>query len=138
MPRILAIDYGRKRTGLAVTDPFQIIASSLETIHSKDLITFIKKYHESEVLESIVIGYPLNLQNEPTDATKDVEIAIKQLKKAFPLIPIHLIDERFTSKMAFQTILDAGKSKKYRRDKANIDKVSATIILQSFLETKKT
>ncbi len=138
MARILAIDYGRKRTGLAVTDPFQIIASSLDTIHTKDLILFLKKYQESEELEAIVIGYPRNLNNEPTDVTNDVEIAIKHLKKAFPTLPIHKIDERFTSKIAFQTILDAGKNKKFRKDKSNIDKVSATIILQSFLEQKKT
>lgn len=137
MPRILAIDYGTKRVGLAVTDPQKIIASRLETVHSKDVIEFIRKYTISEELESFVVGLPLHLDGKSTDATPQVEAFVKQLKKHFPEIPIHRIDERFTSKIAFQTMLEAGLKKKDRQRKDLIDGVSATLILQHYLESTK-
>jgi len=135
MPRILAIDYGTKRVGLAVTDPQKIIASRLETVHSKDVIDFIRKYTISEELESFVVGLPLHLDGKATDATPHVEAFVKQLKKNFPEIPIHRIDERFTSKIAFQTMLEAGLKKKDRQRKDLVDGVSATLILQHYLES---
>jgi len=137
MPRILAIDYGTKRVGLAVTDPQKIIASRLETVHSKDVIEFIRKYTISEELESFVVGLPLHLDGKSTDATPHVEAFVKQLKKHFPEIPIHRIDERFTSKIAFQTMLEAGLKKKDRQRKDLVDGVSATLILQHYLESTK-
>ena len=137
MPRILAIDYGTKRVGLAVTDPQKIIASRLETVHSKDVIEFIRKYTISEELESFVVGLPLHLDGKATDATPHVEAFVKQLKKHFPEIPIHRIDERFTSKIAFQTMLEAGLKKKDRQRKDLVDGVSATLILQHYLESTK-
>jgi len=137
MPRILAIDYGTKRVGLAVTDPQKIIASRLETVHSKDVIDFIRKYTISEELESFVVGLPLHLDGKATDATPHVEAFVKQLKKHFPEIPIHRIDERFTSKIAFQTMLEAGLKKKDRQRKDLVDGVSATLILQHYLESTK-
>ena len=137
MPRILAIDYGRKRVGLAVTDVLQIIATSLDTVHSKDVIKYINEYVKSEPVELFVIGFPKDLQNKDTDATKFVENFIKQLNKAFPNIPVEKIDERFTSKIAFRAMIDGGLKKSDRRDKSMIDKVSAVIILQSYLEQRQ-
>jgi RNAse H-fold protein YqgF len=137
LPRILAIDYGRKRVGLAVTDVLQIIATSLDTVHSKDVIKYINEYVKSEPVELFVIGFPKDLQNKDTDATKFVENFIKQLNKAFPNIPVEKIDERFTSKIAFRAMIDGGLKKSDRRDKSMIDKVSAVIILQSYLEQRQ-
>ena len=137
MSRILAIDYGRKRVGLAVTDILQIIATSLDTVHSKDVIKYINEYVKSEPVELFVIGFPKDLQNKDTDATKFVESFIKQLNKAFPNIPVEKIDERFTSKIAFRAMIDGGLKKSDRRDKSMIDKVSAVIILQSYLEQRQ-
>ena len=137
MSRILAIDYGRKRVGLAVTDVLQIIATSLDTVHSKDVIKYINEYVKSEPVELFVIGFPKDLQNKDTDATKFVEVFIKQLNKAFPNIPVEKIDERFTSKIAFRAMIDGGLKKSDRRDKSMIDKVSAVIILQSYLEQRQ-
>jgi putative Holliday junction resolvase len=135
MPRVLAIDYGTKRVGLAVTDPQKIIASRLETVHSKDVIEFLKKYCLAEEVESFVVGLPLNLDGKATDATPHVEAFVKKLKKQFPLVPIHRMDERFTSKIAFQTMIDAGLKKKDRQRKDLVDGVSATLILQNYLES---
>ena len=134
MPRILAIDYGTKRVGLAVTDPLKIIASALETIHSKDVMVFLKAYLESEEVEAFVVGMPVNLDGEDTNNTPHVKGFVKNLQKTFPEIPVHLHDERFTSKIALQAMISSGYSKKDRREKGNIDKISAVIILQSYME----
>ena len=136
MARILSIDYGTKRVGLAVTDPLKIIATALDTVHSKDVIQYLKNYCVQESVESFVVGMPKRLDNTDTNNTQFVEIFVKQLAKHFPEIPIHLHDERFTSVMALQAMIAGGTSKKDRRVKGNIDKVSAVIILQSFMESK--
>jgi putative Holliday junction resolvase len=137
MPRILAIDLGSKRTGLAVTDPLQLVANPLETIPTQDLLPFLKKYTSSEEIEAIVLGLPRNLQGEATQMTKPVYDLKAKLESEFPTIPIHLMDERFTSKMAMQSMISMGSKKKDRREKSgNLDKISATIILQSFLSQK--
>jgi putative Holliday junction resolvase len=136
MNRIVAIDYGSKRVGLAVTDPLQIIATSLDTVHSKDVIQYLKDYEVKEGIECFVVGMPKRLDNTDTNATSLVKAFVKNLQKNFPAIPIHLHDERFTSVMALQTMIAGGMKKKDRREKANMDKISATIILQSFLEQK--
>jgi len=137
MDRIVAIDYGSKRVGLAVTDPLQIIATSLNTVHAKDVIQYLKDYQVREGIECFVVGMPKRLDNTDTNATSLVKAFVKNLQKNFPSLPIHLHDERFTSAMALQTMIAGGMKKKDRREKANVDKISATIILQSFLEQKK-
>lgn len=137
MGRILAIDYGTKRVGIAVTDENKIIANGLTTIPSKDVIPFLKEYTRKEKIECFVIGEPKQMNNEESESAKNVDIFIKLLVKNFPDIPIERIDERFTSKMAFQTMIDSGINKKHRQDKALVDKISATIILQSYMEKKK-
>ena len=134
MGRILAIDYGQKRVGLAVTDPLKIIASSLITVHSKDVLEFIKEYCEKEEVETFVVGLPVQMNGKPSESVKFIDPFIKKLSKEFPDIPIKRIDERFTSKMAQRTLIDAGVKKKKRQDKALLDSISATIILQSYLE----
>lgn len=136
MGRILAIDYGAKRVGLAVTDPLQIIATALETVAASEVIDYLKKYLNQEDVEAFVLGMPKNLDGQDTHATQLVEAFKKQLQKIFPDKTIHLHDERFTSKIALDAMISGGTSKKYRRDKGNLDKVSAVIILQSFLEMK--
>ncbi|NVK85817.1 MAG: Holliday junction resolvase RuvX [Cytophagia bacterium] len=136
MGRILAIDYGSKRVGLAVTDPLQIIASPLDTVHSKDVIQFLKNYDLSEGIESFVLGMPKNLNGTDTNATQQVRQFHNLLKKQFPEKPVYLHDERFTSKMAMDAMIAGGMKKKDRREKGNIDKISASIILQSYLESK--
>ena len=136
MARILAIDYGKKRTGLAVTDPLQLIATGLTTVQTQTLIPFLKKYFETEQVELILIGDPKNLNGSDTDATALVEECIRILQKHFPQLPVKKIDERFTSKMAFQSMLDSGLKKKDRQNKALVDEISATIILQEYLRTK--
>lgn len=137
MGRILAIDYGSKRVGLAVTDPLQIISSPLETVHSKDVIQFLKQYDKDEGVEAFVLGMPKKLDNTDTNATPLVRQFQKLLKKNFPEKAVYLHDERFTSKMALDAMIAGGSKKKDRREKGNIDKVSAAIILQSFLESKQ-
>ena len=136
MPRIVSIDYGAKRTGIAVTDPLQIIATALETVRSHDLLEFLKTYSNTQTIESFVVGMPKNLDNTDTNNTPLVKTFIKHLKKAFPELPVYEHDERFTSKIALQSMIASGTKKSDRRDKGNIDKVSAVIILQSFLENK--
>ena len=137
MARILAIDYGTKRTGIAVTDEFQIIASGLTTVNTKELLAFLKDYTTKEKVELFVIGEPKQMNNEVSESEADILPFIEKLKKAIPDIPIVRVDERFTSKMAFQTMIDAGLTKKNRRDKYIIDKISATIILQGYLKSKE-
>ena len=131
--RILAIDYGNKRVGVAVTDPLKLIANALDTVHAKDIISFLKKYVQQEPVETIVVGMPRTLENTPTDVTSAVVGFVRKLKKEIPEIPVYTIDERFTSRMAFQAMIDGGVKKKDRQNKATVDKVSATIILQSYL-----
>ena len=135
MARVLAIDYGAKRVGMAVTDPLQMIASPLETIHSKDLVPFLKSYTEKEEVSAFVVGMPKKLDNTDTNATQMAKGCVTILRKNFPHISIHLQDERFTSQMAMSAMISGGVKKKDRQNKANIDKVSAAIILQSYLES---
>ena len=133
MARILAIDYGGKRTGIAVTDPLQIIATGLTTIESKELISFLKKYCSTEIVELIIIGLPKNWDDTDTHGTPLVEAAIKKIKKEFPAMPLKTVDERYTSKMAKDAMLEMGMKKKDRRVKGNVDIIAATIILQEYL-----
>jgi putative Holliday junction resolvase len=134
--RILAIDYGRKRVGLAVTDPLQMIANSLTTIHAKDIWNFLSEYLTKETVDCIVVGYPRQMNNQASEAVRYINPFLKRLQKLYPQLEIHLVDERFTSKMAHQTMIDAGLGKKARQNKALVDTISATIILQSYLEQK--
>lgn len=133
MGRVLAIDYGNKRVGIAVTDPLKLIATPLDTVHAKDVLDFLKAYTQKEEVETIVVGMPKTLDNNPTDVTSAVVGFVRKLKKELPAIPVFTVDERFTSKMAFQAMIDGGLKKKDRRNKETVDKVSATIILQSYL-----
>ncbi len=137
MGRILAIDYGRKRVGIAVTDELKMIANSLTTVHSKDIIIFLKKYTDKESVECFVIGEPKQMNGKLSESEKFIEPFIKLLKKEFPDIKIERFDERFTSKIAVRTMVDAGIKKKDRQNKALIDSISATLILQSYLESIK-
>lgn len=137
MGRIIAIDFGSKRIGIAVTDTLKIIASPLETVPFKAIISFLQNYHEQETIETIVLGLPKNTRNEATHATPLVLNFEKKLKETFPTIPVKMVDERFTSKIALNAMVSGGTSKKYRRNKGNIDKISATIILQSYLESSQ-
>lgn len=134
MARILAIDYGKKRTGIAVTDPLQIIASGLTTINSHELLAFLKKYFAAENVELVIIGMPLNLDDTETHATPIVKAVIKKLQKEFPEMPIKEVDERFTSKMAKDAMLQMGLKKKDRRDKKLVDEIAAAIMLQEYMD----
>jgi putative Holliday junction resolvase len=135
MPRVLAIDYGTKRVGLAVTDPLKIIASPMDTVHSKDIIQYLTEYFKKEDVESVVCGYPTNEEGEETDATRHVDAFINLFKKKFPTMPLHLQDESFSSQDALQAMINSGSKKKQRNKKSgNIDKISAAIILQQYLE----
>ncbi len=133
--RILSIDYGLKRTGIAVTDPLQIIATGLTTINSKELVPFLKDYFQKEQVELILIGWPVNWDESDTHATPLVKKAIESLQKNFPSIPIKKVDERYTSKMARDAMLEMGLKKKERRNKALVDEIAATIMLQEYLRT---
>jgi putative Holliday junction resolvase len=133
MGRILAIDYGKKRTGIAVTDPLKIIASPLDTVPTESLLPFLKQYLMGEEVEVMVLGLPVDLNNQETHATAEVNDLVKTLKETFPLVSIRTIDERYTSKMAMDAMISGGMKKKDRANKGNIDKISAAIILQSFL-----
>jgi putative Holliday junction resolvase len=135
LARILAIDYGGKRTGIAVTDPLQIIATGLETIESRELIPFLKKYFAAEQVELIIIGLPKNWDESDTHGTPLVESAIKKLKKEFPTMPLKTVDERYTSKMAKDAMLEMGMKKKDRRVKGNVDVIAATIMLQEYMQS---
>ena len=134
MSRILAIDYGLKRTGLAVTDPLKIIATGLTTVESKQLIAFLKDYFSKEEVELMIIGEPKNLDDSDTHATQLVRNIIKELQKNFPAIPVKTVDERFTSKMASRAMIEMGLKKKQRQNKALVDEIAATIMLQDYLK----
>jgi putative holliday junction resolvase len=133
--RVLAIDYGRKRVGLAVTDELRMIAGPLAAIDARDTISYLKTYLKKEQVDAFVVGLPLTLQNHPSESAEFIEPFVKLLRKEFPDVPVHRIDERFTSKMASAAILESGVNKKKRRDKFLVDQISAVIILQSFLES---
>tara|TARA_B100000809_G_scaffold9483_2_gene8980 strand:- start:1866 stop:2285 length:420 start_codon:yes stop_codon:yes gene_type:complete len=136
MARVIAIDYGSKRVGIAVTDELQIIASGLTTVHSTEIIAFLEDYFSKNEVECIVVGEAKDLQNNPSESAKIIEPFVKHLSRKFKDIKIARIDERFTSKMAFQTMIDSGLKKKARKNKALVDEISATIILQSYMEQK--
>ncbi len=134
MGRIVAIDYGQKRVGLAVTDEMQMIAGGLATVHVKDVIAFLKDYCSRENVERFVVGEPFDMQNKASDASRYIDPFVKHLRKQFPDIPVERIDERFTSQMAMRTMIDAGLKKKARQNKSLVDTISATIILQYYLQ----
>lgn len=136
MPRIVAIDYGIKRTGIAVTDELQIIASGLTTIPSETVISFLKDYFDKEVVSKVLIGEPKQMNGLPSESTPVIEAFVVQFHKAFPDMKIERVDERFTSKMAFQTMIDSGLKKKQRQNKALVDEIAATILLQDYLTRK--
>ncbi|WP_405569479.1 Holliday junction resolvase RuvX [Winogradskyella sp. Asnod2-B02-A] len=135
MGRILAIDYGTKRTGIAITDEMQIIASGLTTVDTKELLQFLKDYITKEKVEKIVVGLPKQMDNTASESEVYIQKFLVQLAKAIPNIPVDRVDERFTSKMAFQSMIDSGLKKKQRKNKALIDEISATLILQSYLSS---
>ncbi|MCK9158955.1 MAG: Holliday junction resolvase RuvX [Bacteroidaceae bacterium] len=137
MSRILAIDYGKKRTGIAVSDPMQIIANGLTTVSTSVLMDFIVNYVDKEEVERIVIGLPKQMNNEDSDNMKNIDVFKSKLHKTLPEMVIEMVDERFTSVLAHRTMLDAGLKKKARQNKALVDEISATIILQSYLESKR-
>ncbi|NUM50807.1 MAG: Holliday junction resolvase RuvX [Flavobacteriales bacterium] len=134
MARIMAIDYGTKRVGIAVTDTLQLIASALTTVHPNEAIKFIKEYSQKEKVETIVVGEPKRADNSPSEVEKHIVGFVRKLQKEIPYLKIVRFDERFTSKMALQAMIDGGASKKQRRNKELIDQISATIILQEYLE----
>jgi len=136
MGRVLAIDHGGKRTGLAVTDPLRIIASALDTVPTAEVLAYLNAYLAREEVDGFVVGLPMGLDGRPTDATAGVEAFLKQLRKAFPGKWVETVDERFTSSLAKQAVLQSGIGRKARRDKAQLDRISATIILQDWLSRK--
>ena len=136
MPRILAIDYGQKRTGIAATDELQIIASGLTTVATESLFDFLDLYLQKEKVDKMLVGKPLQMNGEPSQSTEIIEAFVLQLIKKFPEIKIIRVDERFTSKIAFQSMIDSGLKKKQRRDKALLDEIAATIMLQDYLTRK--
>jgi putative Holliday junction resolvase len=135
MGRILAIDYGQKRVGLAVTDELKLIATGLTTIHVKDIFDYLKNYIEKESVETIVVGEPKDMKNRPSDSSKYIEPFVRKLKKTYPDIKIERFDERFTSVIAQKAILESGVKKKKRQDKSLVDTISAVIILQSYMDS---
>ncbi len=137
MGRIISIDYGRKRTGIAVTDPLQLIANNLRTVKSDKIFDFLNSYFLEEKVDVIVVGYPKRLNNLPSESVKYIEPFINKLKKLYPDKEIFLMDERFTSKIAFQSMINGGLKKKQRADKGLVDKISANLILQSYLDYLK-
>ncbi len=134
MDRIIGIDFGRKRIGLAVSDPLRIFASALETVQNAKIIDYLKKYAETETIVRFVVGYPVNMDGKPSEAAADVDAFLKYLSKTFPDIPVTLEDERFTSVLAHRAMIDGGMKASQRRDKESVDKISAAIILQSYLD----
>jgi len=134
MDRIIGIDYGRKRTGLAVSDPLGIFASALDTVHSAKIIEYLQTFSQNETITRFVVGYPMNLNNKPAEAAKDVDAFLNLLKKKFPGIPISLEDERFTSVLAHKAMIEGGMKKSDRRDKEAVDKISAALILQTYMD----
>lgn len=137
MSRIMAIDYGKKRTGLAVTDPAQIIANGLTTVETSKLLNFIAEYTAKEPVERFVVGKPKQTNNEDSENLKRVSEFVRSLEKRYPNIPVEMVDERFTSVLAHRTMIDGGLKKKARQNKALVDEISATIILQSYMEARK-
>ena len=137
MDRIIGIDYGRKRVGVAVSDPLGIFASALETVHSAKIIEYLKTYIEKENVVRFVVGYPINMNGQPSEAAKDIDAFLKRLAKVFPDIPVTLEDERFTSVLAHRAMIDGGMKKQDRMKKESVDKISAAIILQSYLDRTK-
>ncbi|MCB2207481.1 MAG: Holliday junction resolvase RuvX [Bacteroidetes bacterium] len=135
MGRILAIDYGQKRVGIAATDELQITSNGISTVHSSDIWQFLEVYLKENNVEAIVVGEPKDMRNQPSDASRFIEPFVKKLIKKYPQVKIERYDERFTSKMAFDAMIEGGLSKKKRRDKALVDKVSATLLLQSYLSS---
>jgi putative Holliday junction resolvase len=136
MGRILAIDYGKKRIGLAVTDPMQIIASPLTTVPASSIESFLVDYLKKEQVDEFVVGYPVQMNNLPSESVKYIDPFLKKLRKLFPDKQVHLTDERFTSAMAFRAMIEGGVKKKDRRDKSMVDKISASLILRTFLEKR--
>ena len=136
MGRILALDYGTKRTGIAVTDPLQLIASGLKTVETSEILTFLEAYCNDEEVVLFVVGLPKQMNNLPSESEQFIKSFIRNLKRTFPEIPIKREDERFTSKMALQSMIDSGIKKKQRQNKAMVDEISATLILQSYLNRK--
>ena len=134
MDRYIGIDYGRKRTGIAASDPLGIFASALDTIDSTKLIDYLKNYASKERILAFVVGYPVNMDGKPSEAQADVNLFLKQLDKAFPGVPVHLEDERFTSVLAQRVMIDGGMKKSERREKGSVDRISAALILQSYLD----
>ena len=137
MSRILAIDFGKKRSGIAVTDPLQLIAGGLTTVSTPELLDYIKRYVSHEPVERILVGLPKQMNNEASENMKRIEPFVHTLRKQLPSIPVEYVDERFTSVLAHRTMLDAGLKKKERQNKALVDEISATIILQSYMESKR-
>jgi putative Holliday junction resolvase len=137
MGRIVGIDFGKKRTGIAVTDPLQIIANNLATVLSTDVLSFLKAYAEKENIDAFVVGYPKQMNNTPSEIVKYVDSFVMKLKETFPGKDVFLTDERFTSKLAVQAMVTGGVKKKSRQNKALVDAISATIILQSYLEYRE-
>lgn len=137
MGRILAIDYGQKRAGLAATDELKITANALATVHVNELFDWLNQYLSAEKVEAIVVGEPRTMSNQPSDAARFIDPFVNRLKKTFPHIPVLRYDERFTSVLAHRTMLEAGLKKKDRQDKALVDRISAVILLQSFLESNQ-
>ena len=136
MGRILGIDYGKKRVGLAVTDPLQIFASPLNTVTVQEFDSFIDEYLKSEQIDEFVVGYPVQMNNKPSESVKYIDPFVKRLRKRFPEKTLHLVDERFTSKIALRTMIDGGVKKKDRQNKMIADMISASIILQSWLDKR--
>jgi len=137
MSRLLSIDYGKKRTGIAVSDPLQIIANGLTTVETSRLLDFLADYLQKEEVSCIVVGLPRQMNNEPSENMKRIEPFVNRLRKLYPHIPVEYFDERFSSKMAQQTMIDGGVKKKGRQNKALVDEISATIILQGYMESKR-
>jgi len=137
MSRILAIDYGIKRTGIAVTDEMQMIAFGLTTIPSETAISFLKDYFSKEKVECVIVGEPKQMDGTPSQSAEIINAFVAKFQTAFPEMPVNRVDERFTSKMAFQTMIDSGLNKKQRQNKALVDEIAATIILQDYLRYKK-
>ena len=136
MDRLIGIDYGRKRTGLAASDPLGIFASALDTVPSAKIIDYLQKYSEKETITRFVVGYPMNLDGRPSEAAADVDAFLPALRKAFPGVPVELEDERFTSVLAHRAMIDGGMKYKDRRNKASVDRFSAAIILQGYMDRK--
>ncbi|MCF8369807.1 MAG: Holliday junction resolvase RuvX [Bacteroidales bacterium] len=134
MGRLMAIDYGRKRVGLAVTDENKIIATALDTVHSKDIFSYLKNYLKEEEVECFIVGEPRQMNNQASESVKYIDPFVRKLAKEFPEIELKRYDERFTSKIAFQSMIDSNVKKKERRNKANVDKISAVLILQDYMK----